>query len=358
MMYVRTVAPFFLTLLLVAGCAGERPMLLERSEVEASGMMTESSVLGDSAVNTDPVVIIDEGEGNEAPAVTTTTPSLPATAEGTLTTPRGGVRALISPTGVLVPVTGEADNGYLVTTPCGNGAFLGWGQPLLQTRVVIDPGHGGDEEGAVADNGLTEAALNLRVARRAASELAARGISVALTRTADYRMPITQRAAVADALGAEAFVSIHHNTPAAAPSDKPGTEVYVQVDSAESRRLGGLIYEDVIAGLDRFDMAWVARSDAGVLAVVNGAGEDAYGINRHPTVPSALIEVAYLGNPLEARLMESDQYVATVGRSIADGIEQFLATADPGSGFVEQNRVFDPSGSTGGEDGCVDPPLE
>lgn len=269
----------------------------------------------------------------------------------------GGVNAIVTPTGVLAAVVGETDDAYVVETPCGAQAGVVWGQPLRSVDVMLDPGHGGDEEGAVAESGLTEASINLRVAQRTAALLTDREISVALTRTGDYRMPIVQRANLADALEAKALVSIHHNTPRAAESTIPGTEVYVQSTSVEARRLGGLVYEQVVAELAQFDISWVARTDAGVLNVLNDAGEDAYGINRRPTTPSALIEVGYLANPEEAALFASDEYVATVSAALADGIEQFLTTSNQGSGFVAEARSFNPSGATGGQSDCVDPPL-
>ncbi len=55
--------------------------------------------------------------------------------------------------------------------------------------------------------------------------------------------------------------------------------------------------------------------------------------------------------------MESEDYVETVGVAVADAVERYLTTADPGSGFVDAERFFEPGGSTGGTDGCVDPPL-
>ncbi len=264
---------------------------------------------------------------------------------------------MLSPNGVLVQVTGEVDDGYLVESPCGSPVVIPWGQPVGSVQVVLDPGHGGDEEGAVAESGLTEAELNLRLSRRTAAELARRSITVVLTRNADYRIPIRRRAALADAIGPSIFVSIHHNSPASAPSTKPGTEVFVQSTSDASQRLGGLLYESVIAGLSRFDVEWTSRTDAGVLTVLDDSGEDAYGIARYPTTPSALVEMAYLGNPREAALLDSDDYLAAAAESLADGIERYLTSEDTGSGFIDTARIFNPSGDTGGTDGCVDPEL-
>ncbi len=283
--------------------------------------------------------------------------SQPELFDGELAPVEGGVNAIITPTGVLAAILGRVDDAYVVETPCGFQAVVPWGQPLTTVDVMLDPGHGGDEEGAVAESGLTEASVNMRVAQRTASLLSERGVSVALTRSGDYRMPIVQRAGLADALEAKALVSIHHNTPQAAESTVPGTEVYVQSTSTEARRLGGLVYERVVAGLAQFDIPWVARTDAGVLNVLNDEGQDAYGINRRPVTPSALIEIGYLANPAEADLFASEEYVAVTARAMADGIEVFLTSTDPGSGFVAASRSFNPSGSTGGQSDCVDPPL-
>ena len=265
---------------------------------------------------------------------------------------------MLSPSGVLVAVTGRSERGYVVETPCGGVTELAWGQPVTGVQVVLDPGHGGDERGAQASNGLTEAELNLALARRTAAELTGRSITTVLTRNADYRIPIRRRAALADAVDPEVFVSIHHNTPASRPSPRPGTEVYVQRASDRSKRLGGLLYEEVFDALDRFDVEWTSRDDAGVLVVVDDDDRDAYGIARYPTTTSALIEMAYLGNDKEATLLTTQDYVDAAATALADAIERFLTTDDPGSGFVDRPRVFNPSGATGGVEGCNDPALE
>ena len=269
------------------------------------------------------------------------------------------IRGLITPTGVLVGVVGIIEDGTVVQTPCGGVTVVTAGDPVGQVDVVIDPGHGGDEAGAVDPvSGLTEAEINLTLAVRARDLLAQRGLSVILTREADYRIPVRRRAELADALNPRAFVSIHHNTPASRPSETPGTEVYVQNGSEDSRRLGGVLYETMVEALGQFDVAWTARPDAGVLVVLNDEGDDSYGIARHPISTSALLEVAYIGNEPEAALMQTDAYVEATAAAVADGIEQFLAADAEGSGFIDEPRLFNPSGETGGVDGCFDPPLE
>lgn len=304
----------------------------------------------------------DNSASDSAADAPTTTTSPPITTYPEITAdttpPAAEERALITPTGVLVGLAGRTDAGFVVETPCGGLTEVAVGQVVSPMQVVIDPGHGGDEDGAVASTGLTEAELNLALARRTRDELDAKGIASILTRDGDYRIPITQRAALADRIAPAAFISIHHNTPASRPSETPGTEVYVQNGSEVSRRLGGLLYEEVFTALDQFDIAWTSRDDAGVLVVLNSEGDDSYGIARYPTTPSALVELAYLGNDAEVEFLATQEYLDVAAAAMADALERFLTTDDPGSGFVDEPRIFDPSGLTGGSTGCVDPALQ
>ncbi|MFV0257102.1 MAG: N-acetylmuramoyl-L-alanine amidase, partial [Acidimicrobiales bacterium] len=265
---------------------------------------------------------------------------------------------IMTPTGVVVPVTGRDDEGYRVSTPCGNEDVVEWGVAINAASVVLDPGHGGDEEGAIGPSGQTEAELNLEIARRAATILDARGFPTVLTRTADYRITVPQRAAIADALQAQAFVSIHHNSPTPEASATPGTEVFVQNGSEDSERLGGLLYAGVIDALQSFDVAWSAMPDAGVLTVLNAAGDDAYGINRYPIGPAALVEMAYISSPDEDALLATDEYRQAMATAVADAVVAFLTSDQTGFGFVEDSRLTNAGTETGGSDGCVDPDLE
>jgi N-acetylmuramoyl-L-alanine amidase len=352
-----------LALALGAGAcsSAERPTLVEQSGAAGSlptprdGPSDDGSDGATTATTADPTGA--GGSSTTAPATASTPATPPPITDPTLP-PTPGLGAVLSPSGVLVRVEAETATGYIVETPCGVRGTIPWGQPVGPVQVVIDPGHGGDERGAVADGGLAEADLNLDLARRTAAELTRRSIAVVLTRNGDYRIPIRGRAALADAIGPAAFVSIHHNTPSSAPSATPGTEVYVQSASDLSRRLGGLLYEEVVGELSGFDVEWTSRSDAGVLVVLDDGGDDAYGIARYPQTPSALIEMAYLGNPKEVALLTTDDYRSAAALALADGIERYLTTTDPGTGFVDTPRRLNAGTDTGGVDGCVDPPLE
>jgi len=265
--------------------------------------------------------------------------------------------ALVTPTGVVVAVLEQTATGYLVRTPCGNEAVVTDGTPIGGVSVVIDPGHGGEvDTGAVGTNGLMEKNLNLDLAQALEAKLIVRGVSVILTRTGHYATILGTRTALADHLGADLLLSIHHNAPTPGASAQPGTEIFIQHDSAESRRLGGLVWQHVVDALSEFDVAWSAAPDAGVLSVLSTRGNDAYGINRSPETVSVLAELGYLSNPAEAELFATDQYIEAAAEALADALEAYLGTDDAGSGFIAEPRVFNPQPGIGSSL-CVDPDL-
>ena len=287
-----------------------------------------------------------EGEGLEAvePA--------PALAEG-------GTRLIVSKKGVVLPVLGPSGDAFRVVTPCGN-EIVATGTPISTIDVVLDPGHGGEEPGAVGPRGLTEKDLNLVVAAHAAKALQAQGVSVLLTRRADYRMTLAARGLVAEAIRPKAFVSIHHNAGATAPSPVgPGTEVYHQNASAESKRLGGLVFEDVKGYLSQMKgVPWVAAERPGVQARVGATGGDYYGVlRRSKGTPAILVEGAFISNRAEEALLQRKDVQKAEGEAVARGIVRFLKSPDPGTGFLPPFSSTAPAGPGGGANSCRDPAL-
>ncbi|HET7846373.1 MAG TPA: N-acetylmuramoyl-L-alanine amidase [Acidimicrobiia bacterium] len=287
-----------------------------------------------------------------------TTSTLPAEITTTSAFNELAAGALITPSGVVVAILDRGNTGFIVRTPCDNTATVGNGEPVGPVRVVLDPGHGGSvDSGAVGANGLREADINLTVALATERLLAERGIPTILTRTADYPVRIGVRAQLADDLGAELLVSIHHNAPTPGPSPTPGTEIFIQSDSERSRRLGGLIWERVVDAIGEIeDVEWVAAPDAGVLRVLNPEGEDAYGMVRLPETVAVLAELAYISSSSEAEMLATDEYVDTAATSLADSIETYFEETNLGSGYVLEPRVFRPQRGIS-EDACVDPDL-
>ena len=266
-------------------------------------------------------------------------------------------RVLITPTGVPVIVEGLASSGYLVRSPCDNIVEVSDGEPVWSARVVIDPGHGGRHNtGAWGYNGLVEGDLNLALGFAIQSELEARGVSTVLTRTGDYGTSFAMRADLADILGAEVMLSLHHNAPLYYSRRSPGTEVYVQSDSPSSTRLGGLLYEEVSHALDSaFDISWSGTRFTGVSRVLHPSGYDLYRILRLPDTTTVLVEYGYLANPAEARLFATEEYLNVAAFATADAVVAFLETDRPGTGFHSEPRVFDARRATVL---CHETPLE
>jgi N-acetylmuramoyl-L-alanine amidase len=275
--------------------------------------------------------------------------------------PEQEVGAVLSPGGVLVPLLGRDGGQWRVSTPCGREAVLASATPVPRGPIVLDPGHGGYDPGATGPNGLAESELNLAVAKHAAAALEAAGQPTVLTRSGEHGMNLTNRARLALNLQAKVFVSVHHNAAAWAPSGIPGSEMYHQVDSADSKRLAGLLYEEIVAALSVYSVPWVT-SGVGVSWRTRSNGEDWYAMVRQPKgVVAALAELAFISNPPEAALLTDPEVQRVEGEAVARGILRFLTTADPGSGYVDGGPMpprprTGPRGG-GGDDVCDDPAL-
>jgi N-acetylmuramoyl-L-alanine amidase len=287
------------------------------------------------------------------PATTSTTAAAPAPPT---TAAASGPGALVTSTGVVVPVVGVEGDRRRVRSPCGREVVVAGGTPVGQATIVLDPGHGGVEPGAVAPDGQREAAVNLDVAKRVQAALERQGVSVVLTRTEDYDVSLRTRAEIARSLSPRAFLSIHHNAEPDGPSPRPGTETYYQLDTPDSKRLSGLIYEEVLKALSRFQAAWVADNDAGA-KYRRGQQGDYYAMLRLPQpVVSVLVESAFISNPAESRLLARPEVRQAEADAVAGAVTRYLNTDDPGSGYVEPYPRESPPGDGAGPP-CRDPAL-
>lgn len=268
-----------------------------------------------------------------------------------------GARLVVSPTGIVLPVLATLAHGWQVRTPCYAIATVSAGTPVGHATVVLDPGHGGSERGAVSPGGLAEADVNLAVARQAQHALQAAGISVLLTRTGDYDLDLSTRAEIVTRVAPLAFVSVHHNAAPDRSRDGPGSETYYQLASASSKRLAGLVYEEVTRALSRYQVAWVAYRDAGA-QTRRGSHGDYYAMLRLTApVVSVLAELAFISDPPEAALLARPDVQQVEGEAVARGIERYLGTTDPGSGFTDSGPRPDPPPGTGVTPPCRDPQL-
>jgi N-acetylmuramoyl-L-alanine amidase len=267
-------------------------------------------------------------------------------------------RAVVTPNGVVLAVLRTNPDGtYVARAPCGGEVTVA-GTAITGAHVVLDPGHGGEEPGAVGPAGTTEKAVNLAIAQETKRQLEAAGAHVVLTRTADYRITLVSRAAIATSLQPLLFVSIHHNAEPDEMRETPGAETYFQIASPESKRAAGLVWEELVDAFDGYDVSWAADRDAGAKYRPRSGGGDYYGIlNRSAGVPAVLSEAAFISNPPEERLLADPEFQQVEARALTEAIVRFATTDDPGSGYVEPYPRTQPAGPGGGAGGCDDPPM-
>jgi N-acetylmuramoyl-L-alanine amidase len=243
-------------------------------------------------------------------------------------------------------------------TPTRPGGPVATGMAFSEAVLVIDPGHGGPNIGAVGPTGLIEKEVNLDIARRTrdllerphtvnwetgeildGSAIPPAG-RVWLTRPegpegADIEAGLTFRTTIADSLNANALISIHNNAAPDGPYDGPGSEVYHQVGSTDSKRLSGLILEEMRRGFSAFDADWVGDDDAGAKVRVREDGKDIYGILRLSEVPSVIVEGLYISNPSEEALLATPEFRQAYADAVYRALVRFITTDEPGSGFID-----------------------
>jgi N-acetylmuramoyl-L-alanine amidase len=228
--------------------------------------------------------------------------------------------------------------------------------------VVIDPGHGGEETGAQGPAGTLEKDVTLQIARRLKALLVNHlGLQVFLTRERDEFLDLDARTAIANNYKADLFVSIHAN--ASRTRSAAGTEVYFlsyQASDEESRRVahseGGL--PEVFSGssdlgMILWDMAQAEHLEgSSALAsriqeeVAVARGTPGRGVKQAPfrvlvgaAMPAALVEVAFISNPEEEKLLVSEEFQTKVAAAMLRGIARYrqdrsgLVAGRPGASF-------------------------
>ena len=216
--------------------------------------------------------------------------------------------------------------------------------PLTVRKVVIDPGHGGNDIGTVATRGLAEKDLTLDIAHRLRQLLEESAVTVLMTRELDEALPLDQRAATANRWEGDLFVSIHVNwlTPHTlcgietfylGPTDDPVLlhlarrenshtayslaevrqlleDMFIDVRRGESRKLAVTIQEELFATLREVNPALENR----------GVKSAPFAVLVGTTMPAILTEVSCLSNPEEAQLLASSGYRQEIAQALFRGI--------------------------------------
>lgn len=224
--------------------------------------------------------------------------------------------------------------------------------------VAVDPGHGGEDPGAIGRRGTYEKHVVLAISRKLKRVLEAdRDVRVVLTRDDDYFVPLAQRVAKARRVSADLLVSIHADafreprargssvfalsengaTSAAArwlaerenASDLIGGVSLPTDDRALARTLLDLsqtaqINDSLKVG--RHVLAEIAEHNTLHKPAVEQAG---FAVLKAPDIPSILVETAFISNPEEELKLRSDRHQLRFAESIGDGVRRYFAGNPP-----------------------------
>ncbi|MCE9614050.1 MAG: N-acetylmuramoyl-L-alanine amidase [Lentisphaerae bacterium] len=204
------------------------------------------------------------------------------------------------------------------------------GLPLPdRPRVVIDPGHGGEDSGAVGIGGATEKIIVLAIARRIQDALQETGIDVRLTREDDRYLALDERADLANRWGASLFVSIHLNS--SRNRNASGVESYVLSAAGFPSTAEGSRSDGSYPG-NRFDpdnmrlayyvhkgLVFQSRADD------RGVRRARFEVLRETRCPAVLTECGFVTNPDESWLLRKPEYAERIARGLASGILTYIS---------------------------------
>ena len=219
--------------------------------------------------------------------------------------------------------------------------------PLGLHRVVLDPGHGGENEGTVSPTGLIEKEVTLDIAQRVKNLLESDSYEVVMTRQHDVDLSLKQRAELANEARGDIFVSIHVNwienrevrgvetfylgttedpyleALAARENQNSGysladfrdilEQVYAGVRQEESRQLAGAVQQALFESLHAVNSTVRDR----------GVKSAPFGVLTHTEMPAILAEVSCVSNDVEARLLMTPIYRQYLAEAIVSGIQTF-----------------------------------
>lgn len=176
--------------------------------------------------------------------------------------------------------------------------------------VIVDPGHGGDDEGCSRD-GITEKDINLQLAKCLVFRLQEMGIDAVLTREDDRTsLSLEERVALAESRRADIFVSIHQNACEENESRVEGIETWYCGKNKDSRRLAKLVNMGALDSTGAKERELVESDDLYVI--------------RETTMPSCLIETSFMSNSKERAAISDPEYQNRMASGIAWGIQYYF----------------------------------
>jgi N-acetylmuramoyl-L-alanine amidase len=175
-------------------------------------------------------------------------------------------------------------------------------------KIVIDPGHGGKDTGAISYTGKYEKNFNLTIAKKISQLLAKdERIKVTLTRTKDVFIGLDERVNLANEMGADLFVSIHGNQ--YVKSSTKGVETYFTRD--DSRQLALILHRAVLQSTGFLD---------------RDVRRDYFRVTRNTTMPAVLLELGYLSNRTDEATLFRNSIQDKIASNLSKAIIKFIDT--------------------------------
>lgn len=182
-------------------------------------------------------------------------------------------------------------------------------EPLKNTKITIDAGHGGNEFGAIGGCGDKEKDINLAIAKELHQELEKRGANVFMTRKDDSNVSLQDRVKFAHEKNSALLISIHANAlpDGSDPMKNKGTSIYYYYNQAKP------LAENILKEMNLQLGTQNDKVRQGSLALV-----------RPTSSVSILIEVAYIINPDDYALLLDKHFQTKCAKAISDGIEKYI----------------------------------
>ena len=185
------------------------------------------------------------------------------------------------------------------------------GKKPSEVTIVVDPGHGGENLGAISPHGRFEKDVNLRLGKALERALVNRGFRVVMTRTDDAFPALYDRPKVGHRENADAFISLHYNAPA---YDKDPMTLRYQAVYAWNPigdRLARAINLRLVA----------ARADLENKGVLHAN----FAVTRNPEIPSCLVETDFLTSPEGEEAADDPVCITATAAAIADGVTDWMS---------------------------------
>lgn len=236
--------------------------------------------------------------------------------------------------------------------------------------IAIDPGHGGEDPGAIGAGKKREKDVVLQIAKRLQAQInQKKGFRAELTRTSDYFIPLRQRPQIARKMGADLFISIHAD--AAPQSSANGASVFAISGKGATSETARWLADtenrsDLIGGAGSVSLDGKDQVLAGVLldlsmtAVMSSSLEvgqkvlDNIGkttklhkkrveqagfvVLKSPDIPSILVETGFISNPTEARKLFTASHQQALANGIANGVSAYFQKNPPPGTYLDQLR--------------------